>query len=377
MWMGDLFNCAKAGHLHFLQWVNSHAAHLDARMSQQLKLGLFWNPAMPAENYLAGAAAGGHLHVLQWAVGTLKPRGPHLLQIALAAAEHGHLSILKWAHSRGLFETAKLCSRAANLECLQWAHENGYPLEGRSLVQFTGTLQMLQWLLQQGCIWSGQVYIEAAAAGKLDIIKWAYQQGLPFPAQQSWWTEPQLGGARGEFLNTAIQCGHVPILEWAFHNGWAPMMGERHKKQGRFIVMRWLRANNCPWVMCATSHAAGLIRYPRNPKNVEPLKWLIENGCPLSSKMVDSLVSRGFVGLARWVQRRGAVCSGPALAELELYSQRQQELCRCFALACKVCKTSPQLDQRCCAMAAVPWELQQRISQLAFASSKKTTNSVA
>lgn len=94
--------------------------------------------------------------------------------------------------------------------------------------------------------------------------------------------------------------------------------------------------------------------------------WLFENGCPMSSRIVQGLVNRGFVQLAMWFQRRGVACTGPALAELGLHTQRQQELCRCFWLASKVCRTSPQLAEAFSAMAKIPWELQQHISKLSF-----------
>lgn len=159
-WTGDLSRCAKQGNLPFLQWVHANAAFLSSRMDPAAKKGLFWDPAMPSNNYMAGAAAGGHLHILEWAVETLKPQGPHLLQIAFSAAENGQLEVLKWAHSRGKFESAELCSKAAiggHLECLQWAHENGYPLKGEDMVRYAGakSLAVLQWLLEQGCKWDG------------------------------------------------------------------------------------------------------------------------------------------------------------------------------------------------------------------------------
>ena len=85
-------------------------------------------------------------------------------------------------------------------------------------------------------------------------------------------------------------------------------------------------------------------------------------------KMGDDLVRWGFPGLALWVLRRGGTCKFPAQAILELYMQQRQELCRCFALAGKASKAGPQLAEQFAAMAAVPWELQQHICQLAFAS---------
>lgn len=234
-WKGDLFTSAERGHLHFLRWVNSNAAHLRARMPQHFEKGLSWDPAMPAAKdihgwtFMEGAAAGGHLHILEWIVGTLKPRGPHLLQIAFAAAENGHLDILTWVHSRGTFESAKLCQKAAqgsNLDCLQWVHQNGYPLEGRHLMISAQSLPVLQWLLQQGCEWAGGVYREAVRAGRLEIMKWAHQQGLPFPPLRCWWAEPEPGTPqaaalqqhdptgirlpRGDFLQITIRWGHVP-----------------------------------------------------------------------------------------------------------------------------------------------------------------------
>ncbi len=431
-------------------------------MQKYDKAGLFYNPRMPVQRYLAGAASGGHQHILDWATSVIQQKGPHLLEIAKAAAMNGHLPILKWAHSRGSFGTVKLCTWAAqggHLDCLQWAHETGYPLEDRFHAAKDMSLEVLQWLLQQGCQWNGCVYIEAASAGKLDIIKWAHREGMPWPPSR--WRDEEVPGStlsaerwaqdptglrfpKGKFLKAAAINGHLHILEWAHQNGWAAMMAELHhepmfgqywrihmeagwgthipvlqwaldhgfsrdsgpceraagkldlkllkwlranyyplskvtfeKAVGshdrsrsplRMHILRWLKSNRCPWGKEATGTAARIIDDARNPKNTEPLKWLIQNGCPQSVMMVDSLVQRGFAGLALWVQRRGAACKGPAKAALELYSKQQQELCRCFALAGKACGTSAKLQMQFTAMAAVPWELQHHIAQLAFAS---------
>ena len=83
--------------------------------------------------------------------------------------------------------------------------------------------------------------------------------------------------------------------------------------------------------------------------------------------MVDTLIQKGFADLALWVQQRGAVCKGPAQAALGRYTAQRQELCRCFALAAKAWRTEPWRAYKYEAMAAVPWELQQRIAHLAFA----------
>ena len=135
-WKGDLFDCAKKGNLPFLQWVHSNAALLASKMDPAANRGLFWDPAMPADKYMAGPQRGGTCTSCSGPVDTLKPQGPHLLRMAFAAAEYGHLDILKWARSRGSFGSAQLCSKAAtggHLDCLQWAHENGYPLHNKHL----------------------------------------------------------------------------------------------------------------------------------------------------------------------------------------------------------------------------------------------------
>ena len=132
----------------------------------------------------------------------------------------------------------------------------------------------------------------------------------------------------------------------------------------RMPLLRRLRANKCPRGKDTTFAAAQHVFH--HPADSEPLKWLIENGCPIAVKMVDDLVRWGHVRLALWVLRRGGTCKYQASEQLELFMLRQQELCRCFAPAAKASQAGPLQQQQFSAMASVPMVLQQQISTLAF-----------
>ena len=101
-WRGwDLYQCARNGHLHYLQWMLSNAVLLNLRFPDAKRP---WTGPMPALRFVGGAAAGGHLHILEWAVaslqcpaeGSLQQLEPHdQIEIGSAAASNGHLHILR------------------------------------------------------------------------------------------------------------------------------------------------------------------------------------------------------------------------------------------------------------------------------------------
>ena len=293
------------------------------------------------------------------------------------AARAGRLDIFHWAQQEGLpfppVQTAQPEPKAGTPQAarLHFSDPTGLRLPKGDFLRAAikgGHVSILDWALNNG--WEammGEVHrsMHALSIGwgpEIPVLDWALEhEFLPRNARPCTYAAMQLDLILLNWLHSQ----GFPVFKGVFW--WAAESCRPGGNPTRLPVMRWLKSIQCPWGAATTSAAADRMCNPSNPKNIEPLLWLLKNGCPVSSKIVGGLVDRGFVCLALWVQRRGAACKGPALAELELYIFRQQELCRCFALANKACKMNPQLYGEFSAMAAIPWELQQRISQLAFA----------
>jgi hypothetical protein len=140
------------------------------------------------------------------------------------AAQYGHVNMLRWGLDSGIDVISRrgseICKEAAvgnKLEVLKWALPNGYNWERREnsagAVAAAGedsedsednddtndewweagrdewvfacaaagknTLEMMKWLLDAGCPWDVQTLQNAAACGRLENLKFAWENGCP------------------------------------------------------------------------------------------------------------------------------------------------------------------------------------------------------
>ena len=74
---------------------------------------------------------------------------------------------------------------------------------------------------------------------------------------------------------SAAQAGHLEVLQWARANDcpWDKWTCAAAAEGGHLEVLQWLRANGCPWDVstCVTARYYG---------HHELLNWAIANGCP-------------------------------------------------------------------------------------------------
>ena len=103
----------------------------------------------------------------------------------------------------------------------------------------------------------------AAEEGRLDVLKWLFEKGCPM--------DHTLCASRAAYT------AHVHILQWMKDNG---MIGEWHGYHmfsaasfGHLEVVKWLRANGCPWDEDACRRAA-------EHKHWDTLQYLVDNKCP-------------------------------------------------------------------------------------------------
>ena len=141
---------------------------------------------------------------------------------------------------------------------------------------------------------------------------------------------------RGDFLRAAIDWGPIPVLDWAFQNGWAPMMGELHKNSRwaggpRIPVLEWALE---PWVwqgqvgMRASSRQAGLAR---------PC-----SGCTsTNSRSPRPCCTKAAEAYQGWQSPQTAACAAMAQSQWVSLGQVCHERCRCRA-----CQQPPQ-PQEC------------------------------
>ena len=103
----------------------------------------------------------------------------------------------------------------------------------------------------------------AAYEGRLDVLKWLFEKGCPI--------------SRNLCASGAMISGHVHILQWMKDNGitgeWRYYHMYSAANRGRLEVVKWLRADGCPWDEKACLFAGSC-------KSWDTLQYLVDNKCP-------------------------------------------------------------------------------------------------
>ncbi len=217
------------------------------------------------QNFLLRAmwdsARGSSYNLLAWYRYTLKC--PWDASISACAAYNGNLAMLQWLLAQGCPWSGLACAQAAaeggHLEVLQWVHHNSncrQTMEVCNGAAREGHLHVLQWARANGCPWHTSTCAAAARGGHLELLQWARANGCPW--------DPLV-------CIVAAGTGRFEVLQWARANGcpWHPSVCAAAARGGHLEVLQWARANGCPWDEYTWTIAAERIR-----------PWLRLNGCP-------------------------------------------------------------------------------------------------
>jgi len=92
-------------------------------------------------------------------------------------------------------------------------------------------------------------------------------------------------------------------------------------KQGSLKVLKWARANDCPWNMWTCAHAA---------RNGHPgiLQWARANGCPWNSWTYTYDMQNGYLEVLQWTRTNGCPWNSQEYLELSAYHPQIQEWIR-------------------------------------------------
>ncbi len=172
-----------------------------------------------------------------WENGDIKLRHSTTINnIYTSAIRCNNLTIMKWAHSIKNYKiTSEICDIAVanskleiiewlknvapknynfctsaakygKLNILKWAYENGFVLNKMvcNYAAKNGNLEILNWAHEHNCEWDFWVCYFAAESGNLEILKWARENGC-------FWNN--------SICTVAARKGHFDILKWAINNG--------------------------------------------------------------------------------------------------------------------------------------------------------------
>ena len=176
----------KHGDLDFLKWLKKNIADCT--------YDVCW-----------AAAKIGSLEILKW----LRENGsPWSKDTCMFAGAHRRWEVLKWALANGCEYDVRLLNSFASegqLHILKWMKENGYfePIQCWYAVA-GGHMDVLEWLLDNGCPWEDRILTYALERGMLEVIVVAFDRGF-LPLRQT--------------VVSAAKYGHVNILKWAKEKG--------------------------------------------------------------------------------------------------------------------------------------------------------------
>jgi hypothetical protein len=148
------------------------------------------------------AAESGNIELLAW---VLQQPGVKLHMTVMSyAAYYGHLPLCKHLYELQCPWYPRLASDIAehgNLELLRWLMANGCPWDAYELCMgaaYGGSIEVLAHLQQQGLL--TEVLDHAAFSNKLDAAKWLREQGAEWPIESSWssWSNEVLKWATAE-----------------------------------------------------------------------------------------------------------------------------------------------------------------------------------
>jgi hypothetical protein len=98
----------------------------------------------------------------------------------------------------------------------------------------------------------------------------------------------------------AVKGGHLDVLQWAGANGcpWTATTCCWAAEGGHLEALQWARANGCPWdkTTCARAATGG---------HLEMLQWARANGCPWGKATCRNAASSNHLEVLQWARANG------------------------------------------------------------------------
>jgi Ankyrin repeats (3 copies) len=266
---------AKHGHLDVLKWLREQGCPWewdeicgDAALSGSVEMLLYLQDqgCEYNEDTMIGAAMRGHRAVCEYLVAEQRPTDRYACQ---EAAENGHFEVVRFLHENGCpWEVENICSAAAgqgSIELLQYLKQQGRVFNVRAMRYAArgGHLHACQYLRAEQCPWDTMACHSAACEGHLSTLRWLREQGCPceVPAMRTAAAffghlsvlrylvdvEPAASAAQlTEMLNDAGRCNWLSIAQWLRQQGaeWPAVLGSQWRSW-RTAALQWARDEGC------------------------------------------------------------------------------------------------------------------------------------
>ena len=203
--------------------------------------------------------------------------------------------LVKWAHRQGLFQKLQ-CSESrvpmevsliTTPELIRW-YMDTFRHDALPGHLFITTTEILEWALAEECWFMFRLgrqglsdwdFGYAAEEGRLDIVKWRYQNNVGFDSSARY---RLVGNANAGYMTTyicnrAAEGGQLHVLKWARSMdppcAWGYDTTQAAARGGHLDVLVWLRQHQCPWNKYTIDAAA-------RSGHHAVVEWARENGCP-------------------------------------------------------------------------------------------------
>jgi hypothetical protein len=286
------------------------------------------------QHLIKGAAAGAHMHVMQF----LHEEGCAWdSDVCAAAARYGHLTTLKWLHDQGCpWDPVYITDYAAasgSIEMLLYLQQQGLQFDEDTMSGAAGQghLAVCQFLAGEGCTWSEYAAECAASSGHLSTLRWLHESGCPWEStticaeaacsgilELLQYVMQQGGILSGEVMNAAEGRGYLSMCAF-LHTEQCPWDTSTCKTaaEGGYVdTLRWLHEQGCPWDLHEIRAAAamsGQIAVLTYLQDIEPaasaaeLTELLTKAGAFSQLAADNGARyNGQFAAAKWLRQQGA-----------------------------------------------------------------------
>lgn len=243
----------------------------------------------------AQAADDNYFEVLKW---TFAMRYPMFINMGRVVA-HGNIEMLEWIHDNdvewdrlSVCEMYRSAAAADRLDVIKWIHSHGYV--ENIYIAFNaakhGQQHVLEWL-SEFVKFNEYVFMNAAQGCHFEIMKWLYNRGCPYD---------------GTAVEWVAYHGDLDAIKW-LHNIGCPMETAYYYAacEGKLEILKWLRDNgyNVP-VGCDLSQRAAF------GGQIHVLEWLLEINYPISRRGYYDAVQGGNIDVFKWLLEKNVVMGG-------------------------------------------------------------------
>jgi hypothetical protein len=217
----------------------------------------------------------------------------------------GSIEMLQWLKQRGCVFDARTGRGAArrprNLPVLRYLKAEGcpFPKDICAVAALAGDLEQLQWLRQQGCaLGSATATAAIDSSNAVCVLEWLQQQGVRF---------------NYETMRSAAQAGATQLCQWLHDNAgceWEAGACERAASFGHRETLRYLRQHGSPWN--AEDVCLGAVSFPDTyePSTPQLLQYLLDEGAQIGAELLTRTLScagsESGLAAVQWLRQHGA-----------------------------------------------------------------------